>query len=498
MMESGNNIQKYINTNIVDIKNENKLNLYQISLFPNFKENIINFPSSKNEKKYKQLKKKNQNNNIESKITNKKKNQNNQNNQKKKVKSKNNLYKKSNVNQSNTKKNFQNYNQSNENFSISTNDIYFEDNSQNDYENYILNPKLNEKLGNSNSHNNKKNSPMINGNELNNVNKSMYEKHNGNIPYNNIGVGSSKIKNDNQIYNSNIQKNISEKDTNGFYNKEFNQINLKQDISNFINDNIYSNNNLLTIKNNQIYYDTRNDICDKNFHIYQNNNFIQDKIKNNNFYNNYNINKIINNDNIGLNISINNNINNILHSNNEIKYFNDEFKFINNAKIHQEKIIKKNVNKNEKKFILMSDILTNIYPEINYEKYKEQFNKHFVTIQIKNNNNEDINYYLYENDNPINLVEKIVLENNIKIQKIPMLFQIINNGINYIKHFNSFNLEDKSIKDLIMLKNILYSNNIKNDYFNNSLNLDEKKEIDVLNNNVKMFINEGINSKGFK
>ena len=146
----------------------------------------------------------------------------------------------------------------------------------------------------------------------------------------------------------------------------------------------------------------------------------------------------------------------------------------------------------------MSDILSNIYPEINYEKYKEQFNKHFVTIQIKNNNNEDINYYLYENDNPINLVEKIVLENNIKIQKIPMLFQIINNGINYIKHFNSFNLEDKSIKDLIMLKNILYSNNIKNDYFNNSLNLDEKKEIDVLNNNVKMFINEGINSKGFK
>ena len=91
-----------------------------------------------------------------------------------------------------------------------------------------------------------------------------------------------------------------------------------------------------------------------------------------------------------------------------------------------------------------------------------------------------------------------MLENNIKIQKIPMLFQIINNGINYIKHFNSFNLEDKSIKDLIMLKNILYSNNIKNDYFNNSLNLDEKKEIDVLNNNVKMFINEGINSKGFK
>ena len=65
MMESGNNIQKYINTNIVDIKNENKLNLYQISLFPKFKENIINFPSSENEKKYKQLKKKNQNNNIE-------------------------------------------------------------------------------------------------------------------------------------------------------------------------------------------------------------------------------------------------------------------------------------------------------------------------------------------------------------------------------------------------------------------------------------------------
>ena len=73
MMESGNNIQKYINTNIVDIKNENKLNLYQISLFPNFKENIINFPSSENEKKYKQLKKKNQNNNIESKKINKKK-----------------------------------------------------------------------------------------------------------------------------------------------------------------------------------------------------------------------------------------------------------------------------------------------------------------------------------------------------------------------------------------------------------------------------------------
>ena len=73
MMESGNNIQKFINTNIVDIKNENKLNLYQISLFPNFKENINNFPSSENEKKYKQLKKKNQNNNIESKITNKKK-----------------------------------------------------------------------------------------------------------------------------------------------------------------------------------------------------------------------------------------------------------------------------------------------------------------------------------------------------------------------------------------------------------------------------------------
>ena len=86
MMESEDNIQKYINTNIVDIKNEYKLKLYQISLFPNFQDNIIHFPSSENEKNEKQLQKKNQNNNNESKKTNKKNYQSNQNKPKKKNK----------------------------------------------------------------------------------------------------------------------------------------------------------------------------------------------------------------------------------------------------------------------------------------------------------------------------------------------------------------------------------------------------------------------------
>ena len=479
MMESEDNIQKYINTNIVDIKNEYKLKLYQISLFPNFQDNIIHFPSSENEKNDKQIPKKNQNNNNESKKTNKKNYQSNQNKPKKKTKSKTILNKKSNMKKK-TKKNSQILNQLNENLPFTTNTLYLENNYQNENENCLLNPKLNKRFENINSYNKKKNPPMINGNESNYVNKSMYEyidNHNGNIPYNNIG--GSKIKKGNQIYkinyivkneNSDIQKNGLEKETNNFLNKELNQINLNQDISNYINDNIYLNNNNLSI-NNQIYYDSRKDVYEKNFQIFKNNNCFNDKINNNNnFFNNNDIYKIINNNNIGLNFSMNNKINNILHSNNKIIHFINEAKNINNTQIHQEKIIKNNVNKNRKKFILMSDILSNLYPEINYEKYKEQINRHFVTIQIKNNNNEDITYYLYENDNPISFVEKIVKEYNIKIEKIPILLQMINNGINFIKNFNSYNLEYKSIKDLIMMKNMLYDNNIINDSLNNSLN----------------------------
>ncbi len=477
MMESEDNIKKYLNTNIVDIKNENKFKLYQISLFPNFQENIINFPSLENEKNDKQLQKKNQNNNNENKKTNKKNKQSNQNKpKKKKTKSKNNVNKIYNLKKK-SKKNIQILNHLNENLPLTTNDLFLENNYQNEYENCLINQKLNKTFGNLNSSNKKKYPPMINGNESNNINKSMYEyieKLNGNIPYNNIG--GSQIKNDNQINkinynlineNYDIQKNVLDKESNTFLNQEFNQINLNKDISNDINENILLNYNPLDNNNNQIYYNCQKDVYDKKFQTSQNNTFFTDKIKINinNFYNNNNINKNINNDNIGLNFSKNNKINNILHSSNNVKHFNYDFK-INNTQNDVEKIIN-NVNKNGKKYIFMSDILSNIHPEINYGKYKEHINKQFIKITIKNNNNEDINYYLYENDNPINFVGKIVKDNNIKLDKIPLLLKRINNGINFIKNFNSYNLEYKSIKDLIMLKNKIYDNNMINDSFNN-------------------------------
>lgn len=190
------------------MKNENTL--YHISLFPNNNyqnDNILNFPSSQNVTVEKSLKNKIPDIQKEEKKEIQKKTSKNQRKQKRKKKVKNNLNKKNIIESKRNKDiNYQFLNQSS--------DTYKEYNNQNIFENKLVNERNKKENDYLTLFYQKKNSPMINGNEIYNVNKNNNEligKNLMNLPYNNIGALNNKINKQNiNISNTikNQEKNI--------------------------------------------------------------------------------------------------------------------------------------------------------------------------------------------------------------------------------------------------------------------------------------------------
>ena len=271
--------------------------------------------------------------------------------------------------------------------------------------------------------------PMING-IINNskVNKSYNECINKkyiNIPYFNIGI--NEFENENQILNNNINsQNLIECNKN--YKSSY-QINSNKNISKLIN-----------IDKKNVYEKLSNFA----------NNIHSEKIRNNDNVNKNNT----NNHSIGVNFSINNNLNDSL---NKIDILDNESNLClinknSDSKINH--IKKNNLNRVNKKYIYMSDILLNLPPKLNYKVNKTIKNCSHLNFKIRFNEKEkDFIYDLYENDNPNEIIENIINMFNIKSEKIPSIIEVIINGIKFLKYFNSHKLDIKSSKNLNLLLN---------------------------------------------
>lgn len=472
MMDSEDNIKKVDNTEYENMKIKNHFKSYQISLFPKFQDNV-NYSSTENESNLK--------NKNESSLKNEKKknlDKKNQINKKKKKKIKNENQKKKSTNKiykiSQKNKFERNKNQLNDNYSkdfLNEKDNEIENNS------FLKKGNLKEEESlNVNYHN--INSPMINRNELNDVNKSneeLNEINYMNVPYYNIGdlqsnMRALSLRKKENMFNFIDYKNNDKQISNSFKN-EFIQSNENKDISKLINkDKVFFNDNLI-FDNNQIYYNYSNNLNNPNTELDCNINFFNHPIFNQSCYINNNINTIINNEIIGLNFSINNNLNNILHKTNF--NYNEKKNGFNNINKNP---FEKNVNKQEKKYILMSDIL-NYPPKINYKVTKK--NIPYLNLKIKLNENEDINYCLFEDDNPISVTQKITKKYDIKNEKIEKLREAVKNGINFLKTFDSYKLTNETAKNLYMIVHQIKTPNINH-------NIMKGKE----NNNLYVYKNK--------
>ena len=436
MMDSEDNIKKIDNTEYENMKIKNHFKSYQISLFPNFQDNV-NFSSTENESNLK--------NKNESSLKNEKKknlDKKNQINKKKKKKIKNeNQKKKSTIKiyKISQKNKFErNKNQLNDNYSkdfLNEKDIEIENNT-------LLNKRNLKEEESLNVNYQKINSPMINGNELNDVNKSNEELNAinyMNVPYYNIGDLQSNmialnLKKKENMFNFIDYKNNDKQISNSFKN-EFIQSNANKDISKLINkDKVFFNNNLI-FDNNQIYYNYSNNLNNQNTEPDCKINFLNHPIFNQSCFKNNNINTIINNEIIGLNFS----------------------KKKNGLNNKNKNPIEKNVNKQEKKYILMSDIL-NYPPKINYKVTKK--NIPYLNLKIKLNENEDINYCLFEDDNPISVTQKITKKYDIKNEKIEKLRDAVKKGINFLKKFDSYQLANETANNLYMIVHQIKTPNI--------------------------------------
>ena len=353
------------------------------------------------------------------------------------------------------------------------------------------------------------NDPMINGNGIFHVNKKNEELNGNNymnIPYNNIGIFGNQIIKDNNILKikenklSYINYNLNDKVNNNSFNQF--QLNISQDTSNinkhenkineiYINDKNYNNKTLCNLEKN--YYPNK---------LLSDYNFLDYPIYNQSSNDKNNINKKlnINDDIIGIDFSLNNNLNNILPNKNnkkDIKNIKDEC--IINSKCYKNNMIINNVkNIDKKRYILMSEILSNYPPKINYKFEK----KEYINLVVKKENSkEDIIYYLFENDIPNEIVQKICKDNNIINQnKILKLTKIIENGLKVLKEISSYKLLGKTVKILNIIKNQIYEKkNIElKKKVSNSLDY-SKRKLNVFQNIElnKKFVNSCINIKTF-
>ena len=146
----------------------------------------------------------------------------------------------------------------------------------------------------------------------------------------------------------------------------------------------------------------------------------------------------------------------------------------------------------------MSEILSNYPSKI---KYKFEKKEHINLVVKKENSKEDIIYYLFENDIPNEIVQKICKDNNIINQnKILKLTKIIENGLKVLKEISSYKLLGKTVKILNIIKNQIYEKkNIElKKKVSNSLDY-SKRKLNVFQNIElnKKFVNSCINIKTF-
>lgn len=145
-----------------------------------------------------------------------------------------------------------------------------------------------------------------------------------------------------------------------------------------------------------------------------------------------------------------------------------EFNIITTDILYQDGIFEILENNKEINYLILSEFLPGKY-EIKklIEKIKEK-NNYLKIILILENKNEELENYLYAKG-----IYKIFYNNKIEINEI----------INLIK--NEYNENEKIIKEIENLKNILIKNNIE---INNGENLINEKEINIEKNIVEKII----------
>ena len=331
----------------------------------------------------------------------------------------------------------------------------------------------------------------------NNLNESIYNKHNNSISLQNISEGLSNsvysnrsslneefvFKNHSKIFQTNNNNNNNSQSNNNSINKiqedkVNNENNLnksdRQILSYFKND--------VNVNNNQKYNnDSEEEFENKHYNININNN----NNNNNNNYNEYEENNLnnINNKNY-IQISQNENLNN--------RYMNQN-NYINNNQNIYSNIINNNINYSN------NNMINQFFPQINPNKINlNNINNKINYLQninsynnIQNNNvpnpyiNNTINF-IYNNNmnlfynNPYSINNSEFNQQNINNNN----FLINNNNTNYNYYPNSLNnFNFANPINQMMNKNLLNS-------FNNNLN-------NNINNNLSNNINNNINNKYF-
>ena len=228
-----------------------------------------------------------------------------------------------------------------------------------------------------------------------------------------------------------------------------------------------------------------NNLENEKFENYNNdtlNPYVNEQIGNNNYlkYNN----TIYTNPNIINNYKISN-INNIVKNDNNFytNLFDNYYYYQNNnrkSKIESNKNVNNNIEKpqnlnynmtknpeekNKKKYIYMSDILScppiRINPKCStpfmIDNNNRNKNNILLNIKIKlPNSNNFIEIPLRDNDNPISLINKLNMDLSV-IEKY-IIYEKIENSINFIKHFNDLIISYNN-KNFYELNNFIINHN---------------------------------------
>ena len=307
----------------------------------------------------------------------------------------------------------------------------------------------------------------------------------------NYNINSSKNNDMNLILNSNNTDSINDKTK--IYDTNLNSHKLKEqkreeNIIFFPNDLKTTKKNNKKKKKNNKNNKMINNLENEKFENYNNdtlNPYVNEQIGNNNYlkYNNtiYTNPNIINNYKIS---NINNNNNIVKNDNNFYTNLFDNYYYYQNnnrkSKIESNKNVNNNIEKpqnlnynmtknpeekNKKKYIYMSDILScppiRINPKCStpfmIDNNNRNKNNILLNIKIKlPNSNNFIEIPLRDNDNPISLINKLNMDLSV-IEKY-IIYEKIENSINFIKHFNDLIISYNN-KNFYELNNFIINHN---------------------------------------
>ena len=308
------------------------------------------------------------------------------------------------------------------------------------------------------------------------------DKNSGQLDYNIISSILNKVNlNDNQmddVTKYNIRRSINMKINNEDINKNFDKIINNKENYNTINE-TYRNNNYI---NNNIYLnDNENNNISENIYINNNNIKIPDHLNNT-------MSNVSNNLNLLGNNQISRNFNNYIYLDNDTNKINN-YIYLNNGIIDLKTLDNNNqINNNTNTYINSNNLNIPQNSDIN-----ETYNQQQIYENINNNLNNNENMDTIQNNkinlninNDLNKNQISTLQNNKKVYKVVKISKIQNKNNKVVKIRGSSKTKKKN-NVIKIIDNPNKSNNIKN---NNNL---KTVKVNKINDNNYIYMKKNIN-----